>query len=54
MNRDEVYLRHILDAIQKIERYAEVGYDRFVTRFTLTTPTYSPENSAGLCHRRLK
>jgi uncharacterized protein with HEPN domain len=31
VNRDEVYLRHILDAIQKIERYVDVGHDQFVT-----------------------
>lgn len=30
MNRDGLYLLHILDAIQKIERYAEVGHDEFV------------------------
>jgi uncharacterized protein with HEPN domain len=27
---DAVYLRHILDAIEKIERYASVGRDRFL------------------------
>lgn len=31
MRRDEAYLRHILDAIQKIERYAEAGRDEFMT-----------------------
>ena len=30
MSRDTLYLRHILDAIQKIERYAQVGHDEFV------------------------
>jgi uncharacterized protein with HEPN domain len=30
VNRDSLYLRHILDAIQKIERYAEVGHDEFM------------------------
>jgi uncharacterized protein with HEPN domain len=30
VSRDELYLRHILDAIQKIERYAAVGHDEFV------------------------
>lgn len=30
MSRDALYLRHILDAIQKIERYAEVGHDAFL------------------------
>ena len=33
MSRNEVYLRHILDAIQKIERYAEAGRDGFMTEF---------------------
>jgi uncharacterized protein with HEPN domain len=27
---DAVYPRHILDAIEKIERYASVGHDRFI------------------------
>ncbi|HEY6323184.1 MAG TPA: DUF86 domain-containing protein [Thermoanaerobaculia bacterium] len=31
MSRDEVYLRHILDAIDKIERYTEAGRDKFMT-----------------------
>lgn len=29
MSRDEVYLRHILDAIRCIESYIEVGRDEF-------------------------
>jgi len=31
VSRDELYLRHILDAIEKIERYTEVGEERFLT-----------------------
>ena len=30
MNRDALYLWHILDAIEKIERYAGVGHDEFI------------------------
>ena len=30
MSRDALYLRHILDAIQKIEHYVEVGHDEFL------------------------
>jgi hypothetical protein len=30
VSRDALYLRHILDAIKKIERYAEVGHDEFM------------------------
>jgi len=30
VSRDALYLRHILDAIQKIERYVEVGHDEFM------------------------
>lgn len=30
MNRDALYLRHVLDAIGKIERYAAVGYAEFM------------------------
>lgn len=30
MNRDQVYLRHILDAIEKIESYVAVGHDTFM------------------------
>lgn len=30
MNRDEVYLRHILDAIGKIESYTGVGKEEFM------------------------
>lgn len=30
MNRDNLYLQHVLDAIRKIERYIEVGYDEFM------------------------
>jgi uncharacterized protein with HEPN domain len=29
MNRDAVYLRHILDCINKIESYAKIGRDAF-------------------------
>ena len=31
MNRDSVYLWHILDAIEKIESYTSVGKDTFMT-----------------------
>ena len=30
MSRDQLYLRHILDAIQKIDRYSEVGHDELI------------------------
>ena len=30
MKKDYVYLHHILDAIEKIDSYAEVGKDRFM------------------------
>ncbi len=30
MNRDLLYLQHILDAIDKIERYVAVGQERFL------------------------
>jgi uncharacterized protein with HEPN domain len=30
VSTDELYLRHIVDAIQKIERYAAVGHDEFI------------------------
>ena len=30
MNRDRVYLQHILEAIGKIELYASVGYEEFM------------------------
>ena len=30
MKSDEVYLKHILDAIEKIESYVAVGYDAFL------------------------
>jgi uncharacterized protein with HEPN domain len=30
VNRDDLYLRHMLDVIGKIERYVEVGYDEFM------------------------
>lgn len=29
MSSDGLYLRHILDAIEKIERYTQVGHDTF-------------------------
>jgi uncharacterized protein with HEPN domain len=29
-SRDELYLQHVLDAIEKIERYVAVGYDEFM------------------------
>jgi uncharacterized protein with HEPN domain len=29
-SRDDLYLRHMLDAIEKIERYVAVGYDEFM------------------------
>ncbi len=32
MNRDEVYLKHILDAIKKIESYTKVGKDVFFAK----------------------
>ena len=31
MNRDSVYLRHMLDAAQKIESYTAVGRETFLT-----------------------
>lgn len=31
MKGDEIYLRHILDAIEKIESYISVGYDTFAS-----------------------
>ena len=31
MNRDQLYLRHILDAIEKITDYVSVGYDDFMS-----------------------
>ncbi len=31
MSRDDLYLRHVLDAIEKIERYIAVGRDEFMT-----------------------
>ncbi|MBW7996261.1 MAG: DUF86 domain-containing protein [Candidatus Glassbacteria bacterium] len=30
MNRDELYLRHILESIEKIESYAAAGKDEFI------------------------
>ncbi len=30
MNRDALYLRHVLDAIGKVERYAAVGHVEFM------------------------
>ena len=30
MNRDTLYLQHVLDAIGKIERYVAVGYAEFI------------------------
>jgi uncharacterized protein with HEPN domain len=30
VSRDDLYLRHILDAIQKIERYSEGGHDELI------------------------
>ena len=32
MKRDELYLRHVLEAIEKINRYISVGYDEFMSR----------------------
>jgi uncharacterized protein with HEPN domain len=30
VSREDPYLRHILDAIQKIERYSEAGHDELI------------------------
>jgi uncharacterized protein with HEPN domain len=30
VSRDQLYLQHVLDAIGKIERYVQVGYDEFM------------------------
>ncbi len=30
MNRDNLYLQHILDAIQKIDLYVQVGHEEFL------------------------
>ena len=30
MKKDSIYIRHILDAIDKIERYIRIGYDGFM------------------------
>ncbi len=32
MSRDKTYLQHMLDAIEKIEGYAAVGYDEFMAK----------------------
>ncbi|HEX4956144.1 MAG TPA: DUF86 domain-containing protein [Thermoanaerobaculia bacterium] len=32
MSRDDLYLRHILAAIDKIERYVAVGYEEFLAQ----------------------
>ena len=32
MNRDKVYLQHILDAIDKVNEYVSVGYKEFMAR----------------------
>lgn len=29
-SRDDLYLRHVLDAIEKIDRYVSVGYEEFM------------------------
>jgi uncharacterized protein with HEPN domain len=29
-SRDDLYLRHVLDAIGKIDRYVEIGYETFM------------------------
>jgi len=29
LSRDELYLRHVLEAIEKIETYSQVGFDEF-------------------------
>ena len=30
MNRDRAYIEHIVEAIEKIESYASVGYEEFM------------------------
>ena len=30
MKNDRVYIRHILDAIDKVDQYVQVGYDDFM------------------------
>lgn len=30
MSQDRLYLHHVLDAIEKIERYSAVGYEQFM------------------------
>lgn len=32
MNRDKIYLRHILDAIGKVNQYVSVGYEEFMAQ----------------------
>jgi len=32
MKRDELYLKHVLEAIKRINRYTSVGYDEFMSR----------------------
>ena len=32
MKKDSVYVRHILDAIDKIEQYIQIGYDDFMVQ----------------------
>lgn len=38
MSRDEMYLRHILDAIELIDEYVAVGKDRFYAETQDRTP----------------
>lgn len=32
MKKDSIYVRHILDAIDKIEQYIQIGYDDFMLK----------------------
>lgn len=32
MKRDELYLRHVLEAIERINEYISVGYDEFMSQ----------------------
>ena len=55
MKKDSVYVRHIIDAINKIEQYVQIGHEDFIVHRTgrtrLSGNSRSLEKRQNACRR---
>ena len=53
MRKKTVYLRHILDAVDKIEKYVEIGYDDFMAHSHWQDPVIRQLEIVGEATKRI-